>query len=61
MIKIKLTDGTVLENDPQYGWNLDIACEIRACLQDTGHYWWVGPNGQRKHLHGDEVRRVFEE
>lgn len=38
MIKIIMKDGTVYENDPSIGWNLDRISDIKEVLERAGAY-----------------------
>lgn len=63
MIKIELMSGEVLDNDPQFGMNLDNVQEISECLETTGEYRWTGRGARIRYevIGTADVKRIYEE
>jgi hypothetical protein len=61
MIKIIMKNGTVYENDPQYGYNLDRVSDILDCLRIAGKYCLATKVIPNINIYADEVQDVIEE
>lgn len=59
-IEIVLTDGTVLPNDPDLGWNLRDVHDIKECLNETGHYRITIPGRSVVVVLANEVKEIRE-